>query len=504
LNARTGSREDTINTRLRLGDLLIRAKLVTEQDVAKALQRLAIHGGRLGDNLVAIGVLDERVLNEFLHRTPREPVDIRATGLDEAELLSLMLKLIYVGRLQTVRQFADAIKLPYNIVIELTKMAVDRLYLQNMGSRHSDSLIDLAYTFTDLGRSFVIDAINRLHYVGPCPVTIEEFNEQVNMQKLTNELVTPEKIKAATEGLHFDERIMEQSGPALNSGRAMLLYGPPGNGKTSVAQRFASVFSDVIYVPYAVIVEGQIIRVHDPSIHLALDQADIAEENTFSVVRAQSYDARWVPCQRPFVVTGGELSLEMLDLRYDPTGHYYEAPLHVKALGGCLLIDDFGRQIVSPTNLLNRWIVPLESRVDYLKLHTGKTFSIPFEELVIFSTNLEPEDLMDPAFLRRLPYKIEVGPPTRDLYRKIFDKECEKQSVELTDETFDLIVHKVTVDKGLELAAYHPRFIVDQVVATCKFMRETSHFEPRFIDYAIDNLRVRHSRKSHAETLAPV
>jgi hypothetical protein len=286
---------------------------------------------------------------------------------------------------------------------------------------------------------------------------------------------------------------MEQCGPALNSGRAMLLYGPPGNGKTTVAQRFASVFSDVIYVPYAVVVEGQIIRVHDPSIHLPLDAANIDDENALSVVKAQSYDARWVPCQRPFVVTGGELTLEMLDLRYDPTGHYYEAPLHVKALGGCLLIDDFGRQIVSPTNLLNRWIVPLESRVDYLKLHTGKTFSIPFEELVIFSTNLEPEDLMDPAFLRRLPYKIEVGPPSRELYRKIFDKECDKQAIEMTDDIFDIIVERVTVGKGMEFAAYHPRFIVDQVVATCRFMRETPHFEPRFIEYAIDNLRVRHS-----------
>jgi len=497
--------EDTISTRLRLGDLLIRAKLVTEQDVAKALERLKINGGRLGDNLVAIGALKPEALENFLHRTPREPADIRTTGLDEADLLSLLLKVVYVNRLQTIRQYADAIKLPYNIVIELTKMAVDRLYLQSLGARHSDSLIDLAYTFTDLGRSFVIDAINRLSYIGPAPVTIDEFTDQVNLQKLTNELVTPEKIKAATAGLQFDERIMEQSGPALNSGRAMLLYGPPGNGKTTVAQRFASVFSDVIYVPYSVMVEGQIIRVHDPSIHHQLDQADFGDENAFSVVRAQSYDARWVPCQRPFVVTGGELTLEMLDLRYDPTGHYYEAPLHVKALGGCLLIDDFGRQIVSPTNLLNRWIVPLESRVDYLKLHTGKTFSLPFEELVIFSTNLEPEDLMDPAFLRRLPYKIEVGPPSRDLYRKIFDTECEKQSMELSDETFDLIVHKVTVEKGLELAAYHPRFIVDQVVATCRFMRETTHFEPRFIDYAIDNLRVRHGvTKAHIGTSARV
>ncbi len=483
----------TISTRLRLGDLLVRAKLVTEMDIAKALERLSMCGGRLGDNLVAIGAITKEALESFVHRTPREPDNIAATGLDEADLLNLMLKLIYVGRLQTVRQFGDSIKLPYNIVLELVRMAVDRSLLQNLGARSSDSLIDLAYTFTEQGKRFVIDAMNRQHYTGPAPVTLEEFTEQVNMQKLTNELVTPEKIKTATTGLAFDERIMEQAGPALNSGRAMLLYGPPGNGKTTVAQRFASVFSDVIYVPYSVMVEGQIIRVHDPSIHLPLETANIEDEGTFTVVKAQSYDARWVPCQRPFVITGGELTLEMLDLRYDTTGHYYEAPLHVKALGGCFLIDDFGRQIVSPTNLLNRWIVPLESKVDYLKLHTGKTFSIPFEELVIFSTNLEPEDLMDPAFLRRLPYKIEVGAPSNENYKKIFESECKKQSVEMSDDIFDTIVHKVTVEKGLELACYHPRFIVDQVIATCRFMREPPHFEPRFIDYAIDNLRVRQS-----------
>ena len=193
------------------------------------------------------------------------------------------------------------------------------------------------------------------------------------------------------------------------------------------------------------------------------------------------------------MVTGGELTLEMLELRYDPTGHYYEAPLHVKALGGCLLIDDFGRQIVSPTNLLNRWIVPLEGRVDYLKLHTGKTFSIPFEELVIFSTNLEPEDLMDPAFLRRLPYKIEVGAPSREHYRKIFDKECEKQSIR--DDGRDLRHHRGKDDSWIRGWNWRP---ITPDSSWTRWWRpagscaKSPHFEPRFIDYAIDNLRVRH------------
>jgi hypothetical protein len=163
----------------------------------------------------------------------------------------------------------------------------------------------------------------------------------------------------------------------------------------------------------------------------------------------------------------------------------------MKALGGCFIIDDFGRQLVSPKALLNRWIVPLENRVDYLKLHTGKSFSIPFEELVIFSTNLEPEDLMDPAFLRRLPYKIEIGAPSLDIYRRIFEKECAKQGLPLSEEVFNAIIWRLKAEKNLGLASYQPKFIVDQVVATCRFMKVAPHFEPRFIDYALNNLKVR-------------
>ncbi len=453
-------------------------------------------GGRLGDNLVAMGAIEQSVLNTFLHRIPSEPPDIKSIGIDEIDLMGLLLKLIYRDRLETTRQFIDAIKLPYHIVIELIRMAVDRQLLQTLGSRYSDSPIDLSYSFTEVGRRWTLDALQRLRYTGPAPVTLDEFNNQVNLQKLTNEVITFERIRKAIGNLTFEDRIIEQCGPALNSGRAMLLYGPPGNGKTSVAHCFASVFSDVIYVPYAINVEGQIIRVHDPSIHLPLDTANVTEDDASSVMRREAFDARWVPCKRPFVLTGGELTLEMLDLRYDDVGNYYEAPLHVKALGGCFVIDDFGRQLVSPTNLLNRWIVPLESRVDFLKLHTGKSFSIPFEELVMFSTNLEPEDLMDPAFLRRLPYKIEIGAPTYDLYKRIFEKECERQGITISASDFEHIVEKLKFEKELDFAAYQPRFIVDQVVATCKFMGQPLHFEPRFIDYALDNLRVRRGNPS--------
>jgi hypothetical protein len=487
-----------------LGDLLIRGKLVAVEDVTRALEHQATHGGRLGECLVAIGAIGQAALDAFLHRLPTEPHDIGATGLDATELMGLLLKLIYVERLETVRQFANAIKLPYHIVLDLVRMAVDRKLLITLGSRDTGTLADLGYMFSEEGRRWTLDCLSRIGYSGPAPVTIEEFTYQVNLQKLTNEVITFDRIRKATAEFTFEDSLIEQCGPALNSGRAMLLYGPPGNGKTSVAHCLANVFNDVIYVPYSISVEGQIIRMFDPSIHIALDRAEVTEDDAISLVRREVFDARWVPCRRPFVIAGGELTLDMLDLRYDLLGHFYEAPLHLKALGGCFVIDDFGRQLVSPTNLLNRWIVPLEGRVDYLKLHTGKSFSIPFEELIIFSTNLEPEDLMDPAFLRRLPYKIEVGPPTVESYRQILEIECAKHGFTLPRDVFEEIVYKITEEKGLELAAYQPKFIVDQVVASCRFMQMPACFERRFINHALNNLRVHRHEPMKSVTHATV
>ena len=252
-------------------------------------------------------------------------------------------------------------------------------------------------------------------------------------------------------------------------------------------------------------IEGMVMRVFDPNLHYPIADtkpAEAAPAQPSITLRREDFDTRWVPCRRPFVVAGGELTLEMLDLRHEAAANFYEAPLHVKASGGCLLIDDFGRQIVSPTALLNRWIVPLENRMDYLKLHTGKSFGLPFEALVIFSTNLEPADLMDPAFLRRIPYKLEVGGPSRDAYRRIFDKISKTHGMSLPDDLFDYIVGELD-KRGMELANYQPKFLIDQIVAACGFREQTPQYDRKLVDYAISNLSVRRSQGQRT-TLAKV
>jgi hypothetical protein len=290
------------------------------------------------------------------------------------------------------------------------------------------------------------------------------------------------------------ERFLMRLGPAVNSGNPMLIYGPAGNGKTTVAEIIGKIFENVIFVPYCVEISGEVMKVFDPTIHRSVEGTSGVDTNTG--VRVGPIDRRWVPCYRPMVITGGELTLEMLDLKFNPIAKFYEAPLHVKALNGTFLIDDFGRQLAKPEQILNRWIVPLNSRVDYLSLHSGKSLKIPFDEIVIFSTNMHPNDLMDPAFQRRISYKLETLEPPEDLYKKVFKMMAAKQSLELPESIYQQVIDSIRAVEA-PLAYFQPKFIVEQVLASCKFEGIKPQFTPQNTEDALSNLFIQSAKSKN-------
>ena len=486
---------------MRIDEVLIGANLVTLDDIAAAQRRQVQEGGDIASNLVALGIVSQATLDRVVRISPPEPTSLDELDIKESDLLDLAMKLIQVQGLETSAQIAQAIKLPLPLAKELADIATSRQLIRVTSARGAGSLAEQRYQITEAGRDWAEAAKERSHYIGPCPVSLEDFREHILLQKITNDRVTLKDLTGALDDLCFPEELVRKIGPALNSGRPVLFYGPPGNGKTSVAVRLGRILSKLTYVPYAVMIEGQVMRVFDSKLHFVLRANRRNDDGVVRSLKEPEYDERWIPCRQPFVVAGGELTLEMLELAYDPISKFYEAPLHVKALGGSILIDDYGRQLVSPADLLNRWIVPLENGVDYLKLQTGKSFDLPFEARLMFSTNMEPEDLMDPAFLRRLPFKLEIAPPSHKRFKKIFRAVAKSQNLLLTEETLDSIIQELTENRGIELAAYQPAFITEQIVATCEFEGIKPHFEQRLIEAAISNIRVK--RYHPAKPAAP-
>lgn len=470
-----------------LGDILLAHGLVTEADIAAGLERQKTYGGRLGDNLIALGKLRAEDLESVMHGAPPAPRSIEETGLSVPDLLNLVSKAMYSANLETPTAIADFLKLPHRTIQLVMAQAQERKLLAALGSTGVSAAAELRYTLSEKGKQLAREALGQNQYVGPAPVSLAAYSERIQRQRITNEHIDKAAIHANFGNLIISEAFTNQIGPAVNSGRAILLYGAPGNGKTSIAERVGSLFTDVIYIPYCVDIGGQIIKVFDASIHKAA-QAGSTGTTKVASLRREEFDRRWVACRRPFIVAGGELTLEMLDLSFNEQTKFYEAPLHMKALGGIFVIDDFGRQIVSPEALLNRWIVPLESRVEYLKLHTGKSFALPFDELVIFSTNLAPRDLMDPAFLRRIPYKMEIGSPNPTEYRQIFKKVSTALGLEASDAIIDLVITELRELNDFPLAGFQPKFIIDQVKAACKFEGIPAQFTPALVQTALSNL----------------
>ena len=457
---------------LPLGESLVAAKLVSEAEVARALARQREAGGTLGDNLVRLGIIDRDRLEAFLEQGPPKLGGVADTGLEETFLQNLALKVMYAYSAKKPADVAEIMRLPVPIVRELLEGLRGRGLLEPLGAEATGRQLDLRYGISAAGKDWVQDALKQSVYAGPAPVPLAQWQAQVNRQHITNDRVDQEAIAQSLEGLVISPELIARLGPAINAGRGMLLYGAPGDGKTSIATAIARSFKQSVWVPYAIEVEREIIKIFDPALHREVGvESAPSDDLKPSLMRARisAEDRRWVRCSRPVVVTGGELTTDMLDLKFDPVGLYYEAPLHTKMTGGVFVVDDFGRQIARPEQVLNRWVLPLESRMDFLTLHTGKKFAVLFDGLVIFSTNLTPRTIMDAAMMRRIPYNFHIAPPTRDEYIEIFRRVCSGAGLTCDLDVIQPAMKRLYEEEKLPMARFHPRFIVEHVVARCNY-----------------------------------
>ena len=474
---------------MKIGNILVAKGLATVADINRAVEHQLANGGRLGDSIVALGIVTHEQIENVLKAAPQSPLTMADLGVDPASLLELAIKGMYSENLETASQISESLKLPNNIINQLLLDAKDRKFVEALAtSSIGGSLAEQRLTLTRAGREWAADALTRCGYFGPAPVSLKDYQDRIENQRVSNEHVTRDQLAEAFSGLVMSDRFVSRLGPAVNSGNAILIYGPAGNGKTTVAEIVGKIFQNVIYVPYCVDIDGEIMKVYDPTVHQKV--AESADQSSGIGLRRARVDTRWVACYRPMVITGGELTVEMLDLKYNTIAKFYEAPLHIKALNGTFLIDDFGRQRAKPEDILNRWIVPLNSKVDYLTLHTGKSVRIPFDEIVIFSTNMHPDDLMDPAFQRRIAYKLETLEPAQDVYRKVFDGMARKVGLELTDFTYAQVLQTIKLNNA-PLAYFQPKFIVEQVLASCKFEGVKPQFTADNVQDALANLFVK-------------
>ncbi len=422
---------------------------------------------------------------------PPRPQKVSDTGLSMTLMYDLILRAVYNRGRPTGGEIASDLGLSYQVIGPVLHQMREKDLLDVVGQK---GIGELSYEYIlkpPRGPQAVEDALKKTEYNGPAPVPFQDYLKAVEAQTIKHMVVTRRNIRQAFQDLIITDSVFNEIGPAVNSADSIFLFGAPGNGKTSIAERITRLMGDDIFIPYAIEADGQIIKVFDPIVH-QVAEAPVQEStesgfnfsDAFDETSEPTYDSRWVRIRRPTIVVGGELTLEMLDLSYNQYGKFYEAPLQMKANNGIFMIDDFGRQQVRAIDLLNRWIVPLEKKYDYLSTITGNKLQVPFDVLLIFSTNLDPNQLADEAFLRRIKFKIEIRDPDERQWRQIWELVCKAKGVVLDHDGLDYMLAKWYRPFNRPLRMTHPRDILNQMISIARYNMESVTFSPDLVDAA--------------------
>ncbi len=419
---------------------------------------------------------------------PPPPKRLEEMKLPIVMMRDIILKTIFRKNVELVSELAAAVCLPIPVTQELVDMARTQRLLEATGTMSAGSGNEMGYQLTDAGKARALDALAQSEYFGPMPVPLDVYKEQVKRQSVRNIQVTRSQLLGAMGHLVLPDSLLDHLGPAVSAGRSILMYGPPGNGKSSISNGIRDALGDKVYVPFAIEYASQVITVFDPIVH---SKAEDNVQDPNALRRVTRFDTRYVCCERPTVITGGELTVDMLDLNYNPTARTYQAPLQMKSSGGIFIVDDLGRQKESPQSIVNRWIVPLEESKDILALQSGEKFEVPFDTLVIFSTNFHPNEIFDQAALRRIFFKIKIDGPNQQNFLKIFAMVAKKRGMPLDEAT---LVHLLkskypTIDNIY--ANYQPIFLIDQMIAICEFEGIPYQMSPELIDRAWANMFVK-------------
>jgi len=425
---------------------------------------------------------------------PPPPSTIEDMRLPPVMMRDILLKTIFRKNTNTASDIATALCLPRAVTQELVDTAREQRLLEATGTLNANSGNEMGFQLTDAGKSRALDALSQSEYFGAMPVPLAVYAEQVRRQSIRNIQITRDELTRAMGHLVLPDSLLDHLGPAVSAGRSILMYGPPGNGKSSISNGIRDALGDKIYVPRAIEYAGQVITVYDPIVHSA---AEAEQDDPNALRRRRTFDTRYVRCERPTVITGGELTLDMLDLVYNPTARTYQAPLQFKATGGIFIVDDLGRQSEPPQSLINRWIVPLEEGKDILALQSGEKFEVPFDTLAIFSTNFHPNEIFDQAALRRIFYKIKIDGPCQADFLKIFAMVAKKKKMPLDEASLVHLIRKKYPEINNVYANYQPIFLIDQMIAICEFEGIQYQMTPELIERAWANMFVREEEIIH-------